>query len=396
MALLDRERQLQQAAKMEALGTLVGGIAHDFNNLLTVILGYSESLQAKFAPQDPRRESLREIQTASERAVTLTRQLLSFSRHEPLELRVVDLNLLIRDMEPLLKRLIREDIFFVIDCGADKADVELDPTQFEQVMMNLVVNARDAMPEGGLLTIRTSIVFVAAGDLTRPGVGAGVYVRTSVEDTGCGIAPELRGRVFEPFFTTNERGSGTGLGLATVHGIVTKSDGQVLIESESGRGTRFEIYLPRCVRRPLEAGVESEAQVAWRGTETVLIVEDEYLVRDLAATGLREAGYQVLVADNGEDALRVCAEHGGEIDLMLTDVVMPGLRGPELAERVLDLHPDTRVILMSGYAEETALKGVIDKDMPFVAKPFTLQRLLEQIRCELDRAPDIEAGTRLS
>jgi len=223
-----------------------------------------------------------------------------------------------------------------------------------------------------------------------------VYVRTSVEDTGCGIAPELRGRVFEPFFTTKERGSGTGLGLATVHGIVTKSDGQVLIESESGRGTRFEIYLPRCVRRPLEAGVESEAQVAWRGTETVLIVEDEYLVRDLAATGLREAGYQVLVADNGEDALRVCAEHGGEIDLMLTDVVMPGLRGPELAERVLDLHPDTRVILMSGYAEETALKGVIDKDMPFVAKPFTLQRLLEQIRCELDRAPDIEAGTRLS
>jgi len=392
-ALLDRERQLQHAAKMEALGTLVGGVAHDFNNLLTVTLGYAESLQTQFAPQDPRRESLREIQTASERAATLTRQLLSFSRHEPLEPRVVDLNLLIRDLDPLLKRLIREDISLFIDCEADKADVEVDSTQFEQVMMNLVVNARDAMLEGGSLSIRTDIVSVAAGD---PTVRAGEYVRTSVEDTGCGIAPELRGRVFEPFFTTKERGSGTGLGLATVHGIVTKSHGRILIESESGRGTRFEIYLPRCVRRPLEAHVEIETQTAWRGTETVLIVEDERLVRDLAATGLREAGYRVLVADSGEDALRVCTEYPGEIELMLTDVVMPGLRGPELAERVLDLQPDIRIIFMSGYAEETVLKAVMDSDKPFVAKPFTLQRLIEQVRCELDRSSEIEAGTEVS
>ncbi len=383
-ALLKKERLLMQSQKMEALGALVGGVAHDFNNMLTAILGHAELLLDDMPESDPRRADLIEIRKAGESAAGLTRRLLAFSRADVAELRVVDLNPFIGDMEPLLRRLIRADISLIVEGGEDPCLVKVDDVQMEQILINLAMNASDAMPQGGTLSIRSSNIRVELADLLLP-IPAGSYVRISVRDTGHGMRPDVRSRVFEPFFTTKEKGKGTGLGLSTVHGIVTKSQGYVFVESDRGSGTTFEIYLPRISEAEVPAGVDGPNTAAPRGVETVLLVEDEDQVREFTAAALRSAGYRVVVAANGADALRQCSTHGDTIHLILSDVVMPQMKGPELVERIRAQFPDITVVFMSGYSEEDILKSVRESGSPLVAKPFKPNHLLQVVRRELDK-----------
>jgi PAS domain S-box-containing protein len=381
-ALLASQQQLLQSQKMDAVGRLAGGVAHDFNNLLTAIRGNAELLLLDIPPGDPRREDVDEIRKASDRAATLTRQLLAFSRRQVLQPRVLDLNGVVREMERMLRRLIGEDVELATRLEPELGQVRADPGQVEQVILNLAVNARDAMPRGGRLTVETRNV-VLDDEMRRayPYVVPGAYVMLTVSDTGQGMDAETRERAFEPFFTTKPAGRGTGLGLSTVYGIVKQSGGFVWIDSELGRGTAVRIYLPPVVEAaPASAGAPAAPALSARGTGTVLLAEDEVTVRRLAVRVLRRAGYTVLEAGDGEEALRVAQVHAGPIHLLVTDVVMPRLGGRALASRLREARADVPVLYISGYNEEAVQHhGVLDPDTAFLGKPFTAEQLLSAV-----------------
>ena len=380
------EQQLRQAQKMEAIGQLAGGIAHDFNNMLTVISGYSELVLATLPPGDPQRGNIEQIKQAGERAAALTRQLLAFSRRQVLEPKVLDLNAVATNMDKMLQRLIGENIALVTVLKPGLGRVKADPGQVEQVIMNLAVNARDAMPRGGKLTIETADVELdeayARNHIT---VKPGPYVMLAVSDTGCGMDAQTQTRVFEPFFTTKEKGKGTGLGLSTVYGIVKQSGGYIWVYSEVGRGTTCKIYLPRVEEALGTSQPGAFPASVLRGSETVLLAEDEEVVRSLASRVLRENGYTVLEASNGEEALQLCAQQRGTIRLVMTDVVMTGMSGRELAERLHVAHPEMTVLFTSGYTDEAVVRhGILDTGVAFLQKPFTPDALLHKVREVLD------------
>jgi PAS domain S-box-containing protein len=380
------EKQYQQAQKMEAIGRLAGGVAHDFNNLLTVILGFCELLLADLDPDDPRRADIAEIQKAGTSAAVLTRQLLAFGRKQIIEPTVLDLNVVVADMRPMLGRLIGEDVKVVLGLLPDLAPVTADHGQVEQIVLNLAVNARDAMPRGGTLTIETANVDLDEHYAkTHLAVKPGPYVALTVTDTGTGMTPHVQARLFEPFFTTKEVGKGTGLGLATVHGIVARSGGSINVYSEVGRGTSFKVYFPRA--DAAEMVVEAPPPVAQprAGAQTVLVVEDADELRELARRLLRRQGYTVLLAANADEALQLF-ERNPSIDVLLTDVVMPGASGPELTRRLVERRPGLKVIYMSGYTEEAIVQhGVLKPGIAFLHKPFTSEALGRKVREVLDR-----------
>ena len=380
------ERQLLQSQKMDAIGQLAGGIAHDFNNILTAILGYSELLLAEYPPGFPYRHDIEEIAKAAARAAALTRQLLAFSRRQVMQPRVLDLNSLVADMNKMLRRLITENIELRTELEPQLGQVKADPAQIEQVILNLVVNARDAMPEGGVLTIRTSNADIAEELSAQPlNVPPCRYVVVSVNDTGHGIDPEVQGRIFEPFFTTKEIGKGTGLGLSTVYGIVKQSGGFITVQSEVGRGSDFRVYLPRSSEWTALAEPPSEPSLTFEGTETILLVEDEVSVRSLARDILLRHRYRVLEATNGEEAIALGKTTKDPIHLMITDMVMPVMGGRELAQRLSAIHPETRVLYVSGYANSAVGKdSAIQPGKTFLSKPFTPQDLVRLVRGILD------------
>ncbi len=392
------ESELQQAQKMNAIGRLAGGVAHDFNNLLLVISAYAELMLDSLAAEDPLRRNVAEIMTASRRAADLTRQLLAFGRKQMQLLQVLDLNTVIGEITTMLPRLIGEDIELVFAPAHDLGKVKADPIQIEQVVMNLAANARDAMPGGGTLTIETATVRVDESYVQRHSiVPAGDYILLTVTDSGQGIAAEDMAHIFEPFYTTKEAGKGTGLGLATVYGIVKQNGGFVWVYSEPGLGTTFKVYLPQVQSLSSEIVITKPAESSPRGCETLLLVEDEASVRQAARQFLTRSGYNVLEAIDGEDALRASREHGGPIQLMITDVVMPRLGGPRLAERLADERPDMKVLFVSGYAENTILQhGKIDVRTRFLQKPFSLKTLARKIRevLEANEASALAASSR--
>ena len=376
------EDQFRQAQKMEAVGRLAGGVAHDFNNLLMVISGYTEVLMEHTAQDHALHPKIAAIQQAADRATTLTRQLLAFSRKQLLELKVVDVNAIVKDIERLLRPLIGENIELVTRLSADLGRTRADAGQIEQVIMNLVVNSKDAMPNGGTITIQTANETLD-DDLQRECsyIQPGPYVMLSIEDNGHGMDKETQSRIFEPFFTTKEKGKGTGLGLSTVYGIIKQSGGYVLAQSEVGRGTTFRIYLPR-VEEPAEnASVTRASKSVTGGSETVLLVEDEESVRQLVRETLEAKGYKVLEADHGAAALRVASDHHGPIDMLITDVVMPGMSGRELSEQLSASDPDIKILYLSGYTEDAVVhQGVLEPGTSFLQKPFTLQALARKVR----------------
>jgi two-component system cell cycle sensor histidine kinase/response regulator CckA len=381
------QEKLRQSQKMEAIGGLAGGIAHDFNNLLTVISGNCQLSLLELKEGDSLRENVEEIKAAADRATSLTRQLLAFSRRQVLNLKVLDLNAIIRDLEKMLRRVIGEDIELVTCFADDLGMVKMDPGWIEQVIMNLAVNARDAMPGGGKLIIKT-----ANADLddscvrTHAMVKPGPYVKLCVNDTGTGMAPEVKERLFEPFFTTKEKGKGTGLGLSTVYGIVKQSGGEIWVYSEPGLGTTFNIYLPRVDESVDDTKMKVTREEIPRGGETILLVEDEEDVRRLAVRILQRQGYMVLEASCGKEALALCKEHQGPIDLILTDVVMPEMSGRQLADQLTLLHPDVKVVYMSGYTDNAIIHhGVLEEGVNYIQKPFTVDGLMKKIREILDR-----------
>jgi len=384
------QEQLRQSQKVEAVGCLAGGIAHDFNNLLTVIKGYSQLSSIELKEGDPLRGNIDEIQNATDRAASLTRQLLAFSRRQVMEMKVLDLNTLLRDLEKMLRRVIGEDIEMVIQLAEDLGRVRADVGQIEQVIMNLAVNGRDAMPNGGKLTIETANVELDEFYARSHGdVKPGHYVMFSVSDTGVGMTPEVRERIFEPFFTTKEKGKGTGLGLSTSYGIVKQSEGDIWVYSVQGKGTTFKIYLPR-VNEPLEE-IRKEVlkEELPRGNETILIVEDEEEVRKLAGKILERQGYRILEASQGDDALRISERHGGPIDLILVDVIMPGMSCSELAKHLKSPHPKMKVLYMSGYTDNAIVRhGVLEKGVNYIQKPFTMEGLARKVREVLDKDSD--------
>jgi len=378
------DAQYQQAQKMEAIGRLAGGVAHDFNNLLTVILGYSQLLQRSLAPGDPRGQDVAEIQKAGAMAATLTRQLLAFSRKEIIEPRLLDLNRVFADMRGMLERLIGEDVQVVLRLRPELAAVRADRAQMEQVLMNLAVNARDAMPDGGIVTIETANVTLdALYAKTYLSLTPGSYVTLTVTDTGSGMTPEVQRHLFEPFFTTKERGKGTGLGLATVHGIVTRNGGSVNVYSEVGRGSSFRVYLPMADAQPLPVTPLPESRPN-AGTLRVLVVEDAEGLRELARRLLEELGHTAIVAANADEATRLFETQA--VDVLLTDVVMPGTSGPDLARRLLEERPTLRVVYMSGYTEDAIVhRGALAPGVVFLHKPFTIETLDVKIREAVDR-----------
>jgi PAS domain S-box-containing protein len=381
-ALHRSEEQLRQSQKMEAVGKLAGGVAHDFNNLLTAINGHSELALRRLQEDDPLYRKLEAIKKAGERAASLTRQLLAFSRKQILQPKVLDLNQIIFEMNRMLQPLIGEDVALFTKLTPDLGKVKADPGQIEQVLMNLSVNARDAMPRGGKLTIETANIYIN-GEYARrhASVVPGWYVMLAVSDTGCGMDAETRERIFEPFFTTKEVGKGTGLGLSTVYGIVKQSGGNVWVYSEVGRGTTFKVYLPCTDRCAEEAESRADSHKILTGTETVLLVEDEEMVRDMAKEILQESGYQVLEAKHGHEALSVAEQHHGPIHLMLSDVVMPQMSGRELAEQLTPLRREMKVLYMSGYTDDAIVHhGVLDEGVAFIEKPFTPGALARKLR----------------
>ena len=381
------EEQFRQSQRMEAIGQLAGGIAHDFNNILTIIKGYSQLSLSELKKNDPLRENIEEIQKASERAANLTHQLLAFSRRQVMEMRTLDLNTLLRDLYRMLRQVIGEDIELVTLLAEDLGRVKADTGQIEQVIMNLSVNAKDAMLKGGKLTIETANVELDGKyALKHIAVKPGHYVMLSMSDTGCGMTPEVKDRVFEPFFTTKEKGKGTGLGLSTVYGIVKQSCGNIWVYSEPGKGTTFKIYLPR-VDEPLE---ELKKEVRKKefpgGSETIFVVEDNEEVRKLAKRILEKQGYKVLEASQGNEALQICEENKGPIHMIVTDVVMPGMDGRELANCLKVHHPKMKVLYMSGYTDNAIVHhGVLKKGMNFIQKPFTIDGLASKVRKVLDK-----------
>jgi signal transduction histidine kinase/ActR/RegA family two-component response regulator len=385
-ALLHAEDQLRHAQKLEAVGRLAGGVAHDFNNLLTAIIGYAELLEAKLEGEGAGREFAQLIRQAGEKAAALTRQLLAFSRRQLLMPKVLDLNLLVREMEKLLQRVIGEHIRICLETRAANARVLADPTQLEQVILNLGVNARDAMPQGGTLTIATesreTIDEAAVVEGGRPSAG---YVVLTVTDTGCGMDAQTRERIFEPFFTTKGPGKGTGLGLATVYGIVNQSGGGILVESEIGRGSMFIVYFPRETGPIAEPEVVPPVVLNDANLETILVVEDEEVVRQLVCAVLSDAGYNVLCAASPSEALKMAGDQRSRVDLVVTDVVMPEMHGPALAGLLSSLQPSIKVLYVSGYSEnDISDQGVIQADLDVLQKPFTQRSLLRKVREMLD------------
>ena len=380
------EEQLRQAQKMEAVGRLAGGIAHDFNNLLTIIGGYTSLMLRKMGPSDPLREKAEGVKEAADRAAELTRQLLAFSRKQILQPRVIDLNELIRGTGKMLRALISEDYEIVTALPPGVGRINADPGQVEQILMNLLVNARDAMPGGGKIVIETADVDLG-GDYASTHIAAspGPYVMLAVTDSGTGMDAETQKHIFEPFFTTKDVSKGTGLGLATVYGIVKQSGGSIWVYSEPGAGTTFKIYLPR-VEEEAEAGSSQEKQSSRAtGSETVLLVEDDPAVGAFARDVLEECGYRVLVAAGPDEALRLCEGHDGPVQLLLTDVVMPRMNGRQLALAAAELRPGMRVLYMSGYTDDAILRrGLLDPDLPFIQKPFTPDALEVKVREVLD------------
>lgn len=380
--------QLRQSQKMEAIGRLTGGIAHDFNNLLTPIVGYSQLAVSALPSSDPMRADLQEIQNAADRAAKLIRQMMMFSRRQPQKSQVINLNNVLLDMDKMLRRLIGEHIELVTLPAQDLGSAKVDPGQFEQVLVNLVVNARDAMPNGGKLILETSNVTLEE-DYVHQHAGRvpGKYVRVVVSDNGIGMTDEVKAHLFEPFFTTKEKGQGTGLGLATCYGIIKQSNGHIAVYSEQGQGTTFKVYLPRIDEEPGSLPRRDEVGYLPKGNERVLLVEDEPLVRNLAVRILRNQGYTVLEATNGSEAIRVAHEHArDEIHLLLTDIVMPQMGGKELADRLRLIRPGIKVLFTSGYTDNTIVQhGLLDPDIAFLEKPFSPAALVRKVREVLDR-----------
>lgn len=376
------EDQLRQSQRLEVVGKLAGGVAHDFNNMLTAIVGYSQFALSRLASDDPVRKYVEEIKKAGDRAASLTRQLLAFSRKQILQPKTLNLNAVVTDMEKLLRRLIGEDIQLVTVLGENLGLIKVDPGQIEQVIMNLAVNARDAMPEGGKLTIETMNVELSETYARHYlDVKAGPYVMLAVSDTGIGMEESVRAHVFEPFFTTKELGKGTGLGLATVFGIIKQSEGHIWVYSEPGMGTTFKIYLPQ-----IEASSESvllkpsPAQIS-RGSETILLVEDEEIVRKMIAETFHANGYNILEASRGDQAIQICEQYDGRIHLLVTDVVMPGMNGRDLAERLISMRSDMKVVFISGYTDRGVIdSGILDGNSAFLQKPFTPEGLSRKVR----------------
>lgn len=372
------EEQVRHARKMEAIGRLAGGVAHDFNNLLTVITGYSELLLSAGSLNDFNRSALDEIKKAAERGGALTRQLLVFSRKQKLVPKSVNLNDLVANMEKMLVRLIGENISMVSFLAPDLGLVRTDVGQFEQVVMNLVVNARDAMPEGGKLTIETSNVDVTPAHVD---VTPGPHVLLAVSDTGIGMDAETQSHIFEPFFTTKEAGKGTGLGLATVYGIVKQGGGAIAVYSEPGRGTTFRIYLPRVDQPIEEASRQPEAPASMNGTETVLVVEDDGEVRKLICEILRVRGYQVLESTKGDEAIGIARTFTGPLELVVADVILPEMSGPEIVRQVREARPGIRALFISGYTDEAVLRhGMVEPGVTFLSKPFVPEDLARKVR----------------
>jgi signal transduction histidine kinase len=376
------EERLRQAHKMEAIGRLAGGVAHDFNNLLTIIRGHTDLLADRLGADDSQKRSVDQIQKASNRAVGMTRQLLAFSRMQVLQPSILDLNSVISEMGKMLPRLIGEHIEFTFIPEPKLAPVKADPGQIEQVLMNLAVNARDAMPDGGKVVVQTHNISLSAAEAaTRPVMAPGEYVLVSVSDNGQGMNEETKARIFEPFFTTKEVGKGTGLGLATVYGIVKQSGGFIWVESAPGKGAIFEIYLPKASGKVSEVGPEPPSRIESRGTETILLVEDEPGVRDLASHFLRASGYSVLEAADGVQALEVAEKYPGPIHLLLSDMVMPRMSGQELMQRLLGARKDMKIILMSGYSEYNGTEfRQADSIFLRLGKPFSLASLVGKVR----------------
>jgi two-component system, cell cycle sensor histidine kinase and response regulator CckA len=384
-ALRQSEEQLRQAQKMEAIGRLAGGVSHDFNNILSVILSYGEILLADLKPADPVRADVEEIHKAALRAAGLTRQLLTFSRQHVVDPRVLDLSEVLMGMDKMLQRILGEDVELVLLPPKSAGRVKVDPSHVEQVILNLVVNARDAMPTGGKLTIETgNVVLDEEYAMSHLPAKAGPHVMMAVSDSGTGMDRETQARIFEPFFTTKEVGKGTGLGLSTVFGIVQQSGGNIWVYSEPGKGTTFKVYLPR-VDDEVDAMKAQVAPATLRGHETVLLVEDEDQVRAIAVSILRRHGYHVLPAQHAGEALLLCERHSGTIDLLVTDVVMPQMSGPELAKRLGATRPEMKVLCMSGYTDDSIVRhGVLATGVAFLQKPITPASLTRKVREVLD------------
>ena len=380
------QKQLHQAQKMEVVGRLTGGIAHDFNNILTIIKGYSQLSLSGLNGSDPVRENIKEVYRATERATDLIRQLLAFSRKQIMEMRVLDLNVLLQNLNKILRRTIGEDIELVSVLADDPGRVKADPGQIEQVIMNLVVNARDAMPSGGKITITTANVEWNERDVSSHiGAAPGRYVEFSVSDTGIGMAPEVKEHIFEPFFTTKEEGKGTGLGLSVVSGIVNQTGGNIWVDSEPGQGTVFKIYLPRVYELLEELKGKVEVAELPRGSETVLVVEDDNQLRKLIVQVLQEQEYKTLEASCGDDALAICKEQKEPIHLLLVDVVMPRMNGIQLVERCREVDQEFKVLYMSGYADSVTIHhDVLVAGINYIRKPFTVQSLARKVREILD------------
>ncbi len=380
------EDQLLKAQRMEAVGILAGGVAHDFNNLLTANMGYSEIMMMGLRQEDPFYPYIEEITKAANRRASLTHQLLAFSRKQILQPQVINLNEVVIDMDNMLRRLIGEDIDLITFIDQELGFVKADPGQIEQIIMNLAVNAQDAMPTGGNLTIETANV-----SLDQPyarshmDVSPGPYVMLAMSDNGLGIDAETMSRIFEPFFTTKEEGKGTGLGLATVYGIVKQGDGHIWVYSEPGKETIFKIYIPRVEMESGGVRLKVAAPASLEGDDTILVVEDDASLRDLISKALGRYGYKILEATHGGEALLICESQKSPIHLMLTDVVMPQISGRALAERLKQMHPEMKVLYMSGYTENAIVHhGVLNSDVNFIAKPFRIATLVQKIREVLD------------
>ncbi|GAB4535666.1 MAG: hypothetical protein Kow0063_20220 [Anaerolineae bacterium] len=382
------EQQLFQAQKMEALGRLAGGIAHDFNNLLVPIIGYAELGMMKVSPDDDLYRDLEQIEKVAVRAADLTRQILAFSRRQILELQVLDLNEVITDFQKMIQRLLREDIEMHIHLAPSLGQIKGDRVQIEQVLMNLVINARDAMPTGGTLTIETANIFLDDAYFERYAEEKkpGHYVMLVVSDTGCGMDAETQKHIFEPFFTTKVSDGGVGLGLATVFGIVKQHQGYIWVYSEPDRGTTFKVYLPQAEETAYPAELAQTTPRTLYGTETVLVVEDEGMVRNLVCESLVAYGYTVIEAGDAIQAIELAAAHPGAIHLLLTDVIMPQMNGQELHRRIVVIHPDIKLLYMSGYTDNVIIHhGILDRGVNFIQKPFTVKTLARKVREVLDR-----------